>query len=97
MIYHLVETKLWNESDLSYKAQSLDIEGFIHFSTKEQVEATYKRFYLGLEMLLLEVDETLLTSKLIYEEADGSPYPHLYGPLNKAAIIKVSPYIYADT
>lgn len=96
MIYHLVETKLWNENDLSYKAQSLDIEGFIHFSTKEQIETTYKRFYLGSEMLLLEVDETLLTSKLIYEEADGSSYPHLYGPLNKTAIVKIGLYIHAD-
>tara|TARA_R110000868_G_scaffold209490_3_gene459304 strand:- start:1317 stop:1604 length:288 start_codon:yes stop_codon:yes gene_type:complete len=92
MIYHLVSMIEWNDKGDQYSPASLKSEGFIHFSTKEQVDATYERFYKPQEMYLLEVDESILKHKLIYEEADGDSYPHLYGPLNLDAVVRVVNY-----
>ena len=94
MIYHLVEKKLWNKVEKEYRPESLKNEGFIHFSTKEQVDGTYQRFYANKDMYLLVVEESKLKPTLKYEEADGMSYPHLYGPLNLDAIKEVQDYRY---
>lgn len=92
MIYHLVEKTIWSKVKDEYRPISLDHEGFIHFSTKDQVDGTYKRFYLGKDMLLLLIDETKLAAPLKYEQADGMSFPHLYGPLNVEAIVEIQDY-----
>lgn len=92
MIFHLVAPDVWQEVSESYQPESLKNEGFIHFSTKEQVAATYKRFYNNRPMLLLTIDESKLLAKLKYEAADGDLYPHLYGALNLEAVVKVEKY-----
>jgi uncharacterized protein (DUF952 family) len=43
-------------------------------------------------MFLLNVDESKLHAELKYEAADGELFPHLYGPLNLDAIVKVDKY-----
>lgn len=93
MIYHLVEESVWNQVKNSYAPESLKHEGFIHFSTAEQIDRTYKRFYHGQSMFLLSVDEARLHAELKYEEADGELFPHLYGALNLDAVVKVEKYI----
>lgn len=94
MIYHLVEKTIWNKVDKDYRPISLDNEGFIHFSTQEQVDGTYQRFYSNKDMFLLVIDESKLEAELKYEEADGMHFPHLYGPLNLDAIKEVQDYKY---
>lgn len=92
MIFHILPK---NEYDLAlgrgfYYADSLDSEGFIHFSTADQVDRTAKRFYKGVEgLVLIKVDPNLVTSELKYEPADGEDFPHLYGKLNTDAIVEV--------
>lgn len=92
MIYHLVEKSFWSQVKTSYAPDSLRLEGFIHFSTEKQVDRTYNRFYQGMAMNLLHVDESKLTAELKYEAADGELFPHLYGELNLDAIVKVEAY-----
>jgi len=92
MIYHLVEESIWNLVKTSYAPESLKHEGFIHFSTAEQVDRTYQRFYQGKSMFLLNVDESKLNAELKFEAADGELFPHLYGELNLDAITKVENY-----
>ncbi len=94
MIYHLVEKTVWNKVVEEYRPLSLGNEGFIHFSTKDQVDGTYQRFYANKEMFLLVIDESKLKATLKYEEADGMSFPHLYGPLNLDAISEVQDYKY---
>ena len=70
---------------------SLEQVGFIHCSWREQVEATYQRFYADAsEVLLLEIDPESIDAPL---RADAIPtgelFPHLYGPLNVAAVRSV--------
>lgn len=90
MLYHLVSPKEWDRvENSSYTPESLKTEGFIHLSTKEQYPQTYQRYYQGLEMLVLEIDEDKLSHEVKYETNPHGEFPHLYGPLNTDAVIKV--------
>lgn len=91
-IYHLVDAQAWRaqSDDLLYRPASLAIEGFIHFSELGQVEATAERFYAATpSLLILEVDVAKLRADLRYELADGQRFPHLYGALHRAAVVRV--------
>lgn len=93
MIYHILVSYEWEQAkDCGfYQPISLDWEGFIHFSTLEQVIGTANRFYRGqTDLLLLEVDETKLSGELRYEASADSVsdlFPHYYGELPVAAAL----------
>lgn len=93
LIYHLVLPEVWAafNSDL-YQHPSLGTEGFIHCSFAEQLDGVIERYYSGAERLIvLEIDSELLTSKLVNEPSTGgATYPHIYGPINRGAIVKVT-------
>ena len=102
MIFHIASRNAWNEARArgDYRAESLDTEGFIHCSTEEQVIPVAENFYNGLSgLLLLVIEPERLTSELKWEPpADGSPppgvpegdlFPHIYGPVNLDAVVKV--------
>lgn len=95
MIYHILVSYEWEQAKDSgfYQPISLDWEGFIHFSTLEQVIGTANRFYRGqTDLLLLEVDETKLSGELRYEATADSVselFPHYYGELPVAAVLHV--------
>jgi uncharacterized protein (DUF952 family) len=73
-----------------YQVDSLESEGFIHFSKLEQAVDTANRYYKGrTDLLLLWVDPARLTAELRWETSHGDLYPHLYGPLNLAAVTHV--------
>jgi uncharacterized protein (DUF952 family) len=75
-------------------APSLADEGFIHCSTRAQVEATANRIFRGSgDLLLLEVDPEQLTSALRWERATdvGEDFPHVYGPINADAVVGTLP------
>ena len=51
-----------------------------------------ERFYADAEALvLLHVDEALLDVPLRYEHSGDAPepFPHVYGPINLAAVVEV--------
>jgi uncharacterized protein (DUF952 family) len=92
MIYHFItQTNLANSlSDSELRLPSLDSEGFIHCSTLAQVinVANFLEPYSE-EMQLLEIDESKVKPEVKYEDAmnNGVLYPHIYGPLNRDAIV----------
>ena len=50
------------------------------------------RFYRGVpNLVLLHIDESLLTAPLVVEQLGDAPepFPHLYGPLNIDAVVHV--------
>ena len=91
-IYHLVLRSVWEANpDQPYRADSLASEGFIHCSFALQVESAANRFYAeAADLLLLHVDAKRLSSPL-REGASGTGeiFPHIYGPLNRDAVVKV--------
>jgi uncharacterized protein (DUF952 family) len=93
LIYHVVSAADWakQEDQADYQAASLETEGFIHLSEKEQVAGVLERYYQSVpDLLLLHVDPSRLTHKLKYElSTNNERFPHLYGPLNKEAVVEV--------
>ncbi|MDA9554310.1 DUF952 domain-containing protein, partial [Emcibacteraceae bacterium] len=68
-------------------------DGFIHFSSKDQVEETLKKHFASQKgLLLLDVDMTLLKEGALKWEIsrNGEKFPHLYDELNLDAVIKVT-------
>ncbi len=94
-VHHLVRSIEWNDAvTTAYSPLSLIEEGYIHFSTSEQVPETSQRYYKGVpDLLLVTVDVTRLTAELRWEDLAGhGEFPHLYGPLNLDAVTDVRPY-----
>lgn len=75
---------------ISTRGMTLDDVGFIHCSTREQMDDTANRFYGDVEQLVvLIVDPTLVPSPIVHEPpAPGldTLFPHIYGPLPVGAV-----------
>ncbi|MDA8792083.1 DUF952 domain-containing protein [Bacteriovoracaceae bacterium] len=95
-IYHITQSSLDDISKQGhYEHPSLAEEGFIHFSTSEQIHRVYQNFYSDLNnLIILQVNVEKLEAELIYEKADdlNDFFPHLYGKLNLEAINNYLPY-----
>jgi uncharacterized protein (DUF952 family) len=92
-IYHLVPRSVWDAAPAGpYRAPSLESEGFVHCSNREQVARSANKFYADeSEMLILAIDPALLESELRDEEGrPGELFPHIYGPINREAIVEVT-------
>ena len=92
-IYHIVLPSVWERSKSrpSYQPESLATEGFIHCSYPSQLDAVLKRYYRGVEkVLILKIDTEKLLSKLVKEASTNDEmYPHIYGRLNHNAIVDI--------
>ena len=94
MIYHVTTKSEWvNAMSIGkYEAPSLHSEGFIHLSKQDQVSGVLERYYKGVsDLVLLHVDETLLSAELKYELSPSvnEEFPHLFGALNVEAVVNV--------
>ena len=91
--YHITSPEVWEKfENFDYcESESLRTEGFIHCSYLEQVEPTLNLYFKGVDkVILLEIDPSVLTSKLVVEPSrDGLLFPHIYGVINKSAIVNV--------
>ena len=95
-IFHLALPDDWaaafadGEYRVSTRGMTLDDVGFIHCSTREQIEDTANRFYGDLDQLVvLTIDPKLVPSPIVHEPpAPGVDvlFPHIYGPLPVPAV-----------
>lgn len=93
MIVHICARKTWHAAlDAGiYAADTLAVEGFIHFSKPDQALFVANRYYPGQnELVILWVEKERLTSDLRWESSDEDMFPHVYGPLNLDAILAVT-------
>ena len=92
-IYHIVIKSEWEQQITlpEYTAASLNTEGFIHASRLEQIAATLGRFFASTmeNVVILKIDTTLLLPKLVYEPAGDELFPHIFGGINKNAIVEI--------
>lgn len=92
--YHLVPARAWVSVAAAgpFRPSSLESEGFVHLThTLDDLIDVANAFYGDVpgEHVVLEVDLGRLTAPWRY---DGDPrYPHVYGPLDRAAILGVRP------
>jgi uncharacterized protein (DUF952 family) len=93
-IYHMCRAEEWRAAQArgQYDGSSQDqADGFIHFSTAEQIVESAARHRAGQsELVLLAVDPARLGAALKWEPSRGGAlFPHLYGPLQLDAVLKV--------
>ncbi|MEG4346592.1 DUF952 domain-containing protein [Microcoleus sp. A003_D6] len=92
VIFHITRSQQWEQAKQvqSYRGDTLDSEGFIHCSTLPQVLKSANKFFVGQTgLLLLWIDSEKVEAEIKYEYAAGENYPHIYGPLNVDAVLKV--------
>ena len=91
--FHLAPLEAWHATDASapYRAASLEIEGFIHCTDGEgELIATADRHYRAdpRPFLAVELDLDLVGSPWTVEDERGI-YPHVFGPIDRAAIFEI--------
>ena len=100
MILHFCPRGDWEEAQAggSFRAASLETQGFIHCSTPEQVHIPATMLARGrTDIVLLEIDEAALGKPVVWEDGDpphpdGIQFPHVYEPIPVTAVIGVYPY-----
>ena|SRR5581483_5871216 len=66
-------------------------DGFIHLSSGAQVAGTLSAYFTGRsDVVVLEIDAECIAPELRYEPSrNGELFPHLYGSLPLAAVVRV--------
>lgn len=92
-ILHITKRQQWEQAKNlgTYRADSLDSEGFIHCSRSTQILKVAKRFFDNQkELVLLFIDSEKVQAEIRYEPAEiGELFPHIYGELNIDAVYQV--------
>ncbi len=94
MIYHITTSQDWESQQDKADFIPIDFykEGFIHCCTQAQLAGVLDRYFRGKTgLVLLHLDESRLLAELKYEISTNSEkFPHLYGAINRAAIIEIT-------
>lgn len=96
IIYKIFPEALWREAEKAGRFDGAPIDladGYIHFSTAEQVRETVAKHFDGQrDLLLVAVDAASLGGTLKWEVSRGGAlFPHLYAPLGPSAVLWVRP------
>jgi uncharacterized protein (DUF952 family) len=94
VILHIVKREQWEKAKLEgvYRGDTLDSQGFIHCSTSKQIVKVADALFRAQKgLMLLYIATSKVQPKIRYESAGSKElYPHIYGPLNTDAVIKVA-------
>lgn len=95
-IYKICSAQLWQEAERAgaFAGAGVDLsDGFIHFSTADQVAETAAKHFAGAAgQVLVAVDAAVLGDALRWEPSRGGAlFPHLYGTLRLTAVKWVEP------
>lgn len=94
-IYHVATLADWEQAQASgsyttstYGATLAEM-GFLHAAHRAQVAGVLERFYadVGEPTLVLEIETDLLDVPWREDDVDGEWFPHIYGPLDPAAVV----------
>jgi uncharacterized protein (DUF952 family) len=101
LIYKICPEALWREAEAAgaFAGAPVDLaDGFIHFSTAEQVRETAAKHFAGQrDLLLVAVEDTRLGEALRYEPSRGGAlFPHLYGAFDPKAARWIAPLSSGD-
>jgi uncharacterized protein (DUF952 family) len=96
VIYKICPASLWREAERLGRFAGSPVDrkdGFIHFSSAEQVAETAAKHFAGQsDLVLVRVDAGALGAALKWEPSRGGAlFPHLYGDLDLKAVRKVEP------
>lgn len=96
VVYKICSAPLWRAAERAgvFRGSEVDLrDGFIHFSSAAQVVETASKHFAGQsDLLLMHIDAGKLGDRLKWEPSRaGALFPHLYGDLDVAAIMRVDP------
>jgi uncharacterized protein (DUF952 family) len=96
IIYKICPEPLWRDAEKAgfFAGAPIDIhDGYLHFSTAQQVRETAARHFAGQDdLLLIAIDADSLGEALRYEPSRGGDlFPHLYAPLALSSVVWVKP------
>ena len=96
IIYKICSTALWREAEAAGRFDGAPVDladGYIHFSTAGQARETAAKHFAGQsDLLLVAVDASRLGDALRHEPSRGGAlFPHLYAPLDLAAVLWAQP------
>ncbi|MEM6712532.1 MAG: DUF952 domain-containing protein [Pseudomonadota bacterium] len=94
LIFKIEDASIWRaaEADGVYTGAPIDhADGFIHFSTGEQLAETLGKHFAGRRGLcIIALDADDLGDRLAWEPSRGGAlFPHLYGPLDTRLAVGV--------
>ena len=97
-ILHCMKESRWQQvkDQECWGQDSLEAFGFVHCSTVEYFWRVAPNFSDVTEpMVLVLFDEAKLTAEVKYEDGDdcGRTYPHVYGLVNREAVVGVLPFL----
>jgi uncharacterized protein (DUF952 family) len=97
LIFKILHEVEWREAQHAgvYHGSTKDKQdGFLHFSTEEQLDGTVAKYYGGQSgLVLVAVDPETLGTALKYEPSRGGElFPHLYGSLPLDAVLWTRPF-----
>lgn len=99
-LFHLADRQAWEAAqstgryEISTRGRTLQEVGFIHCSLRHQVRPVAEARYADAEdLVLLVIDGDRVGVPLRYEGSapDAEQFPHLYGPLPTAAVVRAVP------
>ena len=95
-VYKICERRQWQaaEAARAFHGSGDDArDGFIHFSTADQLAGTAAKHFAGQrDLVLVALDAVRLGSRLKWEPSRGGAlFPHLYAPLPLDAVRWVRP------
>jgi uncharacterized protein (DUF952 family) len=96
LIYKILDAKLWAKAKTQnvFEGATIDLkDGYIHFSTAEQMHQTAKLHFAGQDNLMLfAVDAEAVTHKLKWEASRGGQlFPHVYGAIEMTEVLWAKP------
>lgn len=92
LIYKILPAALWDEAQRAgvFRGAAVDLaDGYIHFSTAQQVADTAAKHFAGQgDLVLLGIDANALGSDALKWEPSrgGALFPHLYADLDLSAV-----------
>ena len=98
LIFKICYRAEWHATEAAgvYHGSAKDREdGFLHFSTAEQLPGTLARYYANAHgLILVAADTDTLGPALKFEASrDGALFPHLYGALPLSAVKWTRPIV----
>jgi uncharacterized protein (DUF952 family) len=98
LTYHQTPAEKFDPNAETYLPANFDQEGFIHTTAPLARVPAVATKHCGKDprpYVLLTIDLDRLDVPWRYDAA-GEDYPHIYGPLNRGAVVKVQPMARAD-
>ncbi|PKV84929.1 DUF952 domain-containing protein [Streptomyces sp. TLI_146] len=93
MIFHVVPGPEWTAAGSGpYAPASLASEGFVHCSADRASALAVANVHYAdapAPLLLLGIDEAGLSAE-VRREGKGQAFPHVYGPIEREAVVEVA-------